>query len=273
MHTINLGEESVDPPKTEEMEVLENAIIDHDKITSREGTWASIDEEIEGGGAINTWGTWDQPENEEGGGGGWGSNGVEGGWGSTSRDNHSSDVDPGSGWNLGPVPTLTDLLGPTKLPTTHTTGIFEVSMRKIVGLIPPSSTPKAEGSTPDSPASDVEEELYGRFAKIVLGPWIGWDCGKETILNKPTISPRSREPVKKEDGSDQGVKGAHDPYKDKITVLVEPSALETMINGVGVSASWVQITRADDKENPIGGGRDMWYMESVTQVIPSFYLA
>jgi hypothetical protein len=46
-----------------------------------------------------------------------------------------------------------------------------------------------------------------------------------------------------------------------------------MIIGVGVSANWVQITRADENGNPVGGGRDMWYMEQVTQVIPSFYLA
>ena len=250
------------------MKELENAIIDHDNITSREGTWADINEEIEGGGTPDGWGTWAQPQNGEE--GGWGSNVVEGAWGSTSKED---DDNPGSGWNLGPVPTLTELLGPTTLPLTHTTGIFEVSMRKIVDLIPPSSNARTEGSTSDSPAGVVEEELYERFAKIVLGPWIGWDCGKETFLDKPTISPRSRGPFKTEGEGDQGVEGAHDPYKNNITVLIEPSALGTMIIGVGVAANWVQITRADDDGNPVGGGRDVWYMESVTQVIPSFYLA
>jgi hypothetical protein len=271
MQTIDLGEDFVEPPKAQETDVLEQVIIDHDKITSGEGTWAGVDEVIEGGSGTNSWGTWGQPQNGEG--GGWGSNAVEGGWGSTSKENHSFDDDPESGWNLGPVPTLTELLGPTKLPLTHTTGIFEVSMRKIVELVPPSSMVKAQSSTLDSPANVVEEELYERFAKIVLEPWIGWDCGKETILDKPTISPRSRGPVKTEDRGNQGVEGAHDPYKDNITVLVEPSALETMVIGVGVSANWVQITRADDDGDPVGGGQDIWYMESVTQVIPSFYLA
>ena len=257
---------------TQEMEVLENAIIDHDKITSREGTWTEINEEVEGGDDTNNWGTWNQPQTG-GEGGGWGSSGFEGAWGSTSKEYSTFDDDPESGWNIGPLPTLTTLLGPTNLPLTHTTGIFEASMRKIVDLIPPSSVTRAESITADSPASGVEEELDRRFGKIVLGPWIGWDCGKETILDKPTILSRSRGPVKTESENSQGAVNAHDPYRDNITVLVEPIVLDTMIIGVGISANWAQIARADEDGNPVGGGRDMWYMEQVTQVIPSFYLA
>jgi hypothetical protein len=142
-------------------------------------------------------------------------------------------------------------------------------MRKIVDLIPPSPA----GPTPDSPASAEEEKLYRRFGKLVLGPWIGWNCGKEMVLDKPTILPRSRRPVKTEGEGGQAVEGVHDPYKDNIIVLVEPTSLKTMIVGIGVAGNWVQITRADADGNPVGGGRDMWYMESVTRVIPSFYLA
>ena len=269
IQTIDLGEEYA-LPKTQEMEELENAIIDYDKITSRDGTWAEINEEIEGGENTNSWGTWGQPQTE---GGGGGSSGAGVGWGSTSNEYNSFGEDPNSGWDVGPLPALTTLLGPTSLPLTHTTGIFEASMRKILDLIPPLSVKRAEGSALDSPASGVEEELDRRFGKIVLGPWIGWDCGRETVHDKPEIFPRSRGPVKGENEDDQGVEGAHDPYKDNITVLVEPAALSTMIIGVGISANWVQVTRADDDGNPVGGGRDMWYMEQVTQVIPSFYLA
>jgi len=146
-------------------------------------------------------------------------------------------------------------------------------MRKIVDLIPPSSAAGAESSTVDSPASAVEEKLYMTFGKIVLGPWIGWDCGKETILDKPTILSRSRGPVKTKGENSPGTENAHDPYKDNITVLVAPAVLETMIIGVGIAGNWVQIVRADEDGNPIDGGRDIWYMEQVTQVIPSFYLA
>ena len=255
------------------MEELENAIIDHDNITSREGAWTDIGEEIEGGDNTGSWGTWDQSQTGGEGGGGWGSGGAEGTWGSTNREYNSFDDDPDSGWNVGPLSTLITLLGPTNLPMTHTTGIFEGSMRRIVDLIPPSSATRVEGSIPDSPASGVEEELYRRFGKIILGPWIGWDCGKETILDKPTILQRSRGPVKAEGENDQRAENAHDPYKDNITVLVEPTSLETMIIGVGISANWVQVTRADEDGNPVGGGLDIWYMEQVTQVIPSFYLA
>ena len=270
IETIDLGEEYAEPPKTQEMEKLENAIIDYDEITSRDGTWAEIDEEVEGGGETDGWETWGQPQTGEGGGsGGWGG----GGWGSTGNEYNSFGEGQNSGWNVGPLPALTTLLGPTNLPLTHTTGIFETSMRKILDLIPPSSVKRTGGSTADSPASGVEEELDRRFGKIVLGPWIGWDCGKEAINDKPTILPRSRGPVKMENEAHQGVEGAHDPYKDNITILVEPAALSTMIIGVGVSANWIQITRGDEDGNPVGGGRDMWYMEQVTQVIPSFYLA
>jgi len=269
IQTIDLGEEYTESSKTKDMEELENAIIDHDKITSREGKWAEIGEEVEGGDNTSSWGAWDQSQAE---GGGWGGSGPEGGWGSTRNEYNSFDEDPESGWNIGPPPTLTTLLGPTSLPLTHTTGIFESSMRKILDLIPPPSATRAEGSTPDSPANSVEEELDRRFGKIVLGPWIGWDCGKESTLDKPSILRRSRGAVKTETGGDDE-ENAHDPYKDKITVLVEPAALETMIIGVGVSANWVQIARADEDGNPVGGGQDMWYMEQVTQVIPSFYLA
>ena len=286
IQTIDLGEEyaelaraqqaeepvqdPAEPLKTQEMEELENAIIDHDKITSRDGTWGGIDEEIEGGDKANSWGTWGHPQTEGGGGGGWGEGGAEGGWGSTTK---GFGEDPESGWNIGPPQTLTALLGPTNLPLTHTTGIFEASMRRILDLVPPLSDTGAEESAPDSPASGVEDELYRRFGKIVLGPWIGWDCGKETILDKPVILSRSRGPVKTEGEGDQVAESAHDPYKDNITVLVEPAILKTMIVGVGVSANWAQIARADEEGNPVGGGREMWYMEQVTQVIPSFYLA
>ena len=265
----SVGEEEGQPAKTQEMEDLENAIIDHDKIRFGEGKWADINEKDEDGDTANSWGTWGQPQNGQG--GGWGGDVVGGGWGSTS-DEHSGDGQ-GSGWNVGPLPTLTTLLGPTNLPLTHTTGIFENSMRKIVDLVPPSSVTKDEGSTHDSPASGVEEGLDRKFGKIVLGPWIGWDCGKETIHDKPEILPRSRGPVRVEGEGNQGVERAHDPYKDNTTVFVDPSALDTLIIGIGISADWVQITRADEVGNPVGGGLDMWYMESVTQVIPSFYLA
>ena len=261
IQTIDLGEEFAEPPQNP-MEAVESAIIDHEKITSREGSWADINKEGQGGDNANNWGSWGQPPNGEGGGDGV----AQGGWGSAGKELNPFVDDEEFGWNVGPLPSLTELLGPTQLPLTHTTGVFEASMRKIVDLIPPSS----ERSTSGSPASEIEEELYERFGKLVLAPWIGWDCGKETIHDKPTTLQRSRGPVKTESG---GVEGAHDPYKDNITVLVNPTILDTMIIGVGISADWVQITRADENGNPIGGGRDMWYMESVTQVIPSFYLA
>jgi hypothetical protein len=261
IQTIDLGEEYAEPPQPPEPEELETGIIDHEEITSRDGTWAGVDEEIEGGDNTSSWGTWSKTQM------------AEGGWGSTDKEYNSFDQDPDSGWNVDPLPTLTTLLGPTSLPLTHTTGIFETSMRKILKLIPPLPATRTGGSSSESPASGVEEELDRRFGKIVLGPWIGWDCGKETITDKPTILPRSRGPVKTGGEDDHRVERAHDPYKDNITVLVEPAALETMIVGVGISANWAQIVRADENGDPVGGGRDMWYMEQVTQVIPSFYLA
>ena len=156
IQTIDLGEEYAEPPQPQEPEELETGIIDHEEITSRDGTWAGVDEEIEGGDNASSWGTWSK------------SHVAEGGWGSTNKEYNSFDQDPDSGWNVDPLPALTTLLGPTSLPLTHTTGIFETSMRKILELIPPLAATRTGGSLPESPASGVEEELDRRFGKIVL---------------------------------------------------------------------------------------------------------
>ena len=82
---------------------------------------------------------------------------------------------------------------------------------------------------------------------------------ERSLINRP----HRQDPVevKTEGESDRAAESAHDPYKDNITVLVEPAILKTTIIGAGISANWVQIVRADEEGNPVGGGQDMWYME------------
>ena len=94
---------------------------------------------------------------------------------------------------------------------------------------------------------------------------------ERSLINRPPCQDPVE--VKTRGEGDHVAESAHDPYKDNITVLVEPAILKTTIIGAGISAIWVQIVRADEEGNPVGGGRGMWYMKQVTQVIPSFYFA
>lgn len=54
IQTIDLGEDYAPPPQSQEVEELENAIIDHDKIT-RDGTWVDANGGAEGEDNANSW--------------------------------------------------------------------------------------------------------------------------------------------------------------------------------------------------------------------------
>ena len=82
-------------------------------------------------------------------------------------------------------------LGPTVLPLTHSPGIVERSMRRIVSIArpPPSvakSPPLADGIYKPN-ADAVEFELDRRFAKVVLAPMIDWDGRESPVYTKPAI--------------------------------------------------------------------------------------
>ncbi|KAL0576952.1 hypothetical protein V5O48_005023 [Marasmius crinis-equi] len=185
--------------------------------------------------------------------------------------------DPVSAWLPPPPPTLFPLLGPTTLPMTHQTGIFEWSVRKIKSISPPVPIPqKQAGDVFD--AADVygspqaiEADLTQRFWKVELEPWLGWEDGfqePEGVLPRILEPSRGavliqdnvvfegslREKVGVEEGKEaekvvysptSGVK-PFKPTLDTISILVLPAVGEQLRVGMGLGGTWVQMLRCGD---------------------------
>jgi hypothetical protein len=236
---------------------------------------------------------------------------ASGGWG--DEDYNPSAFTPGGGsaswtasttnWDPPEVHSLIPLLGPTALPLTHTPGVAEWSVRLLKSFTPPlapNTLPKSPVETEEDPEA-VELELEVRFAKVVLGPWIGWDQARDEMphLAKPRILESSRGAVvvvvvesekNMEAASDPAPVPAadgpkpHDPLKDDITILVEPAILEYLSLGMGLGGTWVQIARVQDlaeegakkrKKKKKGKSKKAadryWYVDELLMILPSFY--
>ncbi|KAG6807660.1 hypothetical protein H0H93_001267 [Arthromyces matolae] len=191
---------------------------------------------------------------------------------------------------------LLSLLGPTAFPLTHTTGIVERSVR----LIKSYSEPPAHDKLPKSPVAShaepeaVEIELEGRFAKVVLEPWIGWDDYSNIMpsMAKPRILETSVGPVHgvvgvngeveplRTEPTTRRVQGEglvpHDPFMDDITVLVDPALLPSLSVGMGIGGTWVQLARQVDfdgekeKTHQFTTGSRYWYIDELALVLPSY---
>ncbi|OSD04489.1 hypothetical protein PYCCODRAFT_1364032 [Trametes coccinea BRFM310] len=200
---------------------------------------------------------------------------------------------------------LGGFLGATALPLTHTTGIVERSTRRVKAITPPPPHAAVVGKkkarrgatqAEDGPdAAAVERDLEGRFAKVVLIPWHEWDLYDKADVTKPRILPESRGPVVKEEDevveTEEGAPKPHNPFKDEITLLVEPATAEKLLVGIGIEATWIQLARTDpeaflkadaDAQQNIQGAPDSdagasgeptqyWYMEQTLAVLPSFH--
>ena len=217
-------------------------------------------------------------------------------------DTKWADVDPS--WNRDPA-SLFSLLGPSVFPLTHTTGIVECSTRRVSAIHFPANHPKGVPSTSPQKslgrataeanerqdwtpsACGVEAELDARFAKVILEPW----GREEGDISRPEIWTTSRGPVivpgipfkVSTDTAGAFTRKPHNPLKDSITLLVEPSFAETLglVPGLGLGAMWIEIVRQKSgaAENASSGiaqadgntpGR-FWYHEDVTGIFPSFY--
>ncbi|KAI9000675.1 hypothetical protein BD414DRAFT_472396 [Trametes punicea] len=204
---------------------------------------------------------------------------------------------------------LNEFFGPTVLPLTHTTGVVERSTRRVKAIIPPPATTPAAGQrkgkkgavqprTWPDPAA-VERDLEARLVQVVLIPWHEWDVYDKADVTKPLILPESRgAAIREEDEvlppSEEGASKPHNPFKDEITLLVEPSTAEKLLVGVGIEATWVQLARVDpsvpvqletdaitkphnEPKKHVGGPGEpavptkYWYMEQVLSVLPSFH--
>ncbi|KAF5371187.1 hypothetical protein D9758_004216 [Tetrapyrgos nigripes] len=188
----------------------------------------------------------------------------------TSPEFSPSDL---SSWCSSEPDMLMKYLGPTLFPLTHTSGVVEESVRRIKSVIPPSESKCSPSSDSEVQAIQVEMELKRRFSKVVLSPWLGWEKpeGKVSAYNDqhiPRIQKLSRGKVIVEKGSmmfdglnekDVVIEEAaaeqpgnepkpHDPLKDDITILLEPSTAEKFKVGMGIGALWVRIARRADLE-------------------------
>ena len=183
---------------------------------------------------------------------------------------------------------LMRILGMTMLPLRYESGIAERSLRKITSVLKPG---EGGGGTK---WRGVEEELVKRLARVVLEPWLDW--GGEgiapgfvtpTLVGGDTLSSSLDSTKAKEGGENE--KSTHDPLKDEITILVEPSVTNSLKVGMGMAGTWVQMVplRSDNFGGGRGRGRGrggrgggatagrkeqrFWYVEDVSLAIPSFW--
>lgn len=175
------------------------------------------------------------------------------------------DGSSGATWGAPEKKSVETVLGPTSLGSTHTTGIVETSTRRVSAII----LPTISSETPSSEAEKVEAQLESKLGKVVMVPWIGWDKYDKTDDSLPSINPKSRGSVVRQ-GEERKL-GAHDPMQDEIIMIAEPDAVKTIIVGMGLGGTWVQIARSDANGEPIAGGKNMWYLENLRQMIPSYY--
>jgi hypothetical protein len=169
-------------------------------------------------------------------------------------------------WAVYHPPSLTEVLGPTNLPVTHHAGIVEQSTRRVKAVLPPvvdSPTP-SDGDD----ASAVEAKLRSQFARVIFIPWAaGSDAlalrpeGKSDVV-PPSILHTSVGRVAPE-------KHGHNMERDEIEVLMDADKANKFLVGMGFTGTWVQIAREGDKGGEKGR---LWYMEYVSQFLPSFYV-
>ena len=221
----------------------------------------------------------------------WGAAAAAEGWG---QDIEMTDEN--SGWatlEFDKPESLLSLLGPTALPLTHSPGIVERSMRRIVSITrPPSSVAKSpplpEGANEPS-ADAVELELDRRFAKVVLAPMIDWDGGESPVYTKPTILVTSQGAVVGQDNNhtpasptpvQAGSPQPHNPEIDEITVLIDDiaSQIDYLREGMAIGGTWVQLVRQGDqvgaakkKKGKSKKKSSYWYLDELALVVPSFW--
>ena len=194
-------------------------------------------------------------------------------------------------WFPPPIQPLMGIFGMTMLPLRYESGVAERSLRKVTSVLKP-----GEGS--GGKWRGVEEELVKRLARVVLEPWVDWG-GEDiapgfmtpTLVGGDVLS--SLDSTKAKEGG-ENEKSTHDPLKDDITILVEPSVTNSLTVGMGMAGTWVQMVplRSDNFGGGRGRGRGdngssrgkggggaragrkeqrFWYVEELSLAIPSFW--
>jgi hypothetical protein len=201
-------------------------------------------------------------------------------------------TDENSGWGpSSPIEpkSLLSLFGPTVtvLPHTHSPGIVERSMRRIISIIrPPSSVDKSlplpEGIYEPN-ADAVERELDRCFAKVMLAPMIDWDGGESPVYTKPAILTTSLGAVVGHDDHHTPVSPTrpqphwHNPESDEITLLIDDiaSQIDYLREGMAIGGTWVELVRQEDpvaaKKKGKSKKASYWYLDEVALIVPSFW--
>jgi len=205
----------------------------------------------------------------------------------TSINDKSDPENSENDWDTFLTLCFFPFLGPTALPLTHTTGIVESSVRRIKAVIPPlmniTKFPITKGPSPDA----VEGALKKTFGIIVFEPWVNWNKGEEPHLSMPRILESSRGMVKAENVEDDKTASAYvssalppfDPYKDDISVIIDPAYIDLFSIGMGCLCTWIQLVRIEDleprdpfkKKKKNAKTERLWYVEEALRVIPSYY--
>ncbi|KAJ7772438.1 hypothetical protein B0H16DRAFT_1714640 [Mycena metata] len=271
-------------------------------------------------------------------------------------ENGGEAPNPVSDWAPPPAPSLA-ALGLSALERSHTPGVVEWSVRRVKAIHFP-ATPaaesgaavpvKQENADAEAVVTDVDPEaveraLEGKLARVVMGPWLGWDVpsastpgvdsragatGAETVprilassrgavvlpsapavpaaaspppssTDADPVAPAPHAPAQVQLGPG-GLK-PHDPLKDEVTLLLDPDIARTLVVGMGIGATWVQLARLQDLpaastassgategvENGGGGGKKKkltkaqkerralryWYIDEQMMVLPSYWVA
>ncbi|KAF9266113.1 hypothetical protein L218DRAFT_858704 [Marasmius fiardii PR-910] len=168
---------------------------------------------------------------------------------------------------------------------THQTGIVESGVRRVKSITAP-GVPQQKPTgymLRDNAYGDplaVEAELAGRFYKVELEPWLGWeDASQEPDGVIPHILEASKGKVVY--SSTSGLK-PFKPTTDTISVLVLPSVGEQLRVGMGLGGTWVQLLRCGDcvdggvqqgkKGKGKNAGQRYWYMDDLLITLTSYHM-
>ncbi|KAK7057877.1 hypothetical protein R3P38DRAFT_3252932 [Favolaschia claudopus] len=216
----------------------------------------------------------------------WSTGVRAGAWGGGGWGDEKASLAPASAAKpeSDPRPSLVNLLGPTSLPITHTTGIVEWSVRRVKSI----NAPPTQVTVGRDGAEAVERGLEARMHRLVLGPWVGAYPAAEP----PHLLRDSRGAVAPAPFVSDELPRPHDVSKSDINVLVEPEVAALFLPGMGLGGTWVQLARVGDLE---GGGPDKtngapeadakkltnsekkrrmlryWYVDSCIIVVPSYW--
>lgn len=155
---------------------------------------------------------------------------------------------------------LIELLGPTTLPLTHAVGYVEKSTRYVVSWAMPPAPPSLSSAN-DSGFSCSDAATW--LASAVLAPYNTFSKADHAAIRHPDLV---KDPLKGLECNELQI-APHDPTKDAIRVFLLPKTAETLMKGIGIGATWVQVVPIARKEEM----EPWWYVEQVEQIIPSFW--